>query len=124
MYSAVLEADESNKESDKLKHWKEEQKVRIAKKDAEEELKKKEWRDSAKKELDDWYKQRAEQLVKVHANHRLVEEQNNAENKTPGREWERVGNMCDFNPKSNKGSKDLSRMRNILINLKQQPLNR
>lgn len=39
-------------------------------KDAEEETKKKEWKESAKKELDDWYKKRAEQLGRTHDNNK------------------------------------------------------
>jgi hypothetical protein len=41
---------------------------------------------------------------------------------TPGTEWERVTKMCDFSGKaSNKNStKDMSRMRQILLQLKQQ----
>ncbi|RXM29210.1 Clathrin light chain A [Acipenser ruthenus] len=41
---------------------------------------------------------------------------------TPGSEWERVARLCDFNPKTNKQSKDVSRMRSVLIALKQAPL--
>lgn len=40
----------------------------------------------------------------------------------PGTEWERIAKLCDFNPKSNKGSKDVSRMRSIILQLKQTPL--
>ncbi|NWQ82715.1 CLCB protein, partial [Columbina picui] len=38
---------------------------------------------------------------------------------TPGSEWEKVAQLCDFNPKSSKQSKDVSRMRSVLISLKQ-----
>jgi hypothetical protein len=40
----------------------------------------------------------------------------------PGTEWERISKLCDFNPKSSKTSKDVSRMRSIILQLKQQPL--
>lgn len=40
----------------------------------------------------------------------------------PGTEWERIAKLCDFNPKTNKASKDVSRMRSIILQLKQQPL--
>ena len=40
----------------------------------------------------------------------------------PGTEWERVARLCDFNPKSSKQAKDVSRMRSVLISLKQSPL--
>ena len=40
----------------------------------------------------------------------------------PGTEWERIAKHCDFNPKASKGSKDVSRMRSIILQLKQNPL--
>jgi Clathrin light chain len=40
----------------------------------------------------------------------------------PGTEWERIAKLCDFNPKSSKTNKDVSRMRSIILQLKQQPL--
>jgi hypothetical protein len=57
--------DKLTQEPEKIKKWRDEQKKRIETKDADEELKKREWKESAKRELDDWYKQRAEQLVKT-----------------------------------------------------------
>ncbi len=39
----------------------------------------------------------------------------------PGHEWERVARICDFNPKSNKNAKDVSRMRSMFLQLKQTP---
>ncbi|XP_039580068.1 clathrin light chain A isoform X1 [Passer montanus] len=47
---------------------------------------------------------------------------NDAEEVFPGTEWERVAQLCDFNPKSSKQAKDVSRMRSVLISLKQAPL--
>ncbi|XP_041432390.1 clathrin light chain A S homeolog isoform X1 [Xenopus laevis] len=44
------------------------------------------------------------------------------EETSPGTEWERVARLCDFNPKSSKQAKDVSRMRSVLITLKQTPL--
>lgn len=58
------------KEPEKIKKWREEQKQRIALKDAEEEKKMKEMREVAKKELEEWYKNRQEQLVKTIADNR------------------------------------------------------
>lgn len=58
--------------------------------------------------------------------HRASEEAFLKESKeeTPGSEWEKVAQLCDFNPKSSKQSKDVSRMRSVLISLKQTPLSR
>lgn len=40
----------------------------------------------------------------------------------PGTEWERIAKLCDFNPKAKPGSKDVSRMRSIILQMKQQPI--
>lgn len=42
----------------------------------------------------------------------------------PGHEWERVARLCDFNPKNSRATKDVSRMRSIFLQLKQNPLKR
>ncbi|XP_040860277.1 clathrin light chain A isoform X12 [Ochotona curzoniae] len=47
---------------------------------------------------------------------------NDIDESSPGTEWERVARLCDFNPKSSKQAKDVSRMRSVLISLKQTPL--
>lgn len=39
-----------------------------------------------------------------------------------GQEWEKICRLCDFNPKHSKNTKDVSRMRSILLQLKQTPL--
>ena len=39
----------------------------------------------------------------------------------PGSEWERVNKLVDFNTKANKNTKDMSRMRSIMLQLKQNP---
>lgn len=40
----------------------------------------------------------------------------------PGTEWDRISKLCDFNPKSSRASKDVTRMRSIILQLKQTPL--
>lgn len=40
----------------------------------------------------------------------------------PGTEWERIAKLCDFNPKVGRTNKDVSRMRSIILQLKQTPL--
>lgn len=64
-YSAISQVDRLQQEPEKIKKWREEQRERIEKKDREEELKKNEWKEIAKKELEDWYKNRNEQLEKT-----------------------------------------------------------
>jgi len=42
----------------------------------------------------------------------------------PGQEWERwerIAKLCDFTPKASRNSKDVSRMRSIILQLKQNP---
>jgi len=39
----------------------------------------------------------------------------------PGQEWERIAKLCDFNPKASRNNKDVSRMRSIILQLKQSP---
>ena len=69
-YSAISSVDKHFQEPEKIKKWREEQRLRITTKDAEEEKKKAEWREQAKRELEDWYKNRQEQLVKTLANNK------------------------------------------------------
>ncbi|KAM5302044.1 uncharacterized protein AAES06_002719 [Glossophaga mutica] len=47
-----------------------------------------------------------------------------SEEDSPGTEWEKVAQLCDFNPKSSKQCKDVSRLRSVLMSLKQTPLSR
>ncbi|XP_071455253.1 clathrin light chain isoform X3 [Hetaerina americana] len=114
-------------EPEKIKKWREEQKERLELKDANEEKKREEWREVAKKELEDWYRHHEETISKTKAANR--ESAKNAEKQfvaetdamEPGTEWERIAKLCDFNPKSSKSSKDVSRMRSIILQLKQSP---
>ncbi|CAF0785084.1 unnamed protein product [Brachionus calyciflorus] len=123
LYSAISSVDKLTNEPETMKIWREEQKKRLETKDAEEELKRKEWKETARKELDDWYKNRKEQLEKKHADNKAAEAELAAPRDTePGKEWEKVGKLTDFNPKANKNVRDVSRMRSILLQLKQQPL--
>lgn len=110
-------------EPEKIKKWREEQKQRLEEKDAEEEKKKEEWKEAAKKELEEWYKHHAEAISKTKATNRNAEKQfvAEADEIEPGTEWERIAKLCDFNPKSSRTSKDVSRMRSIILQLKQNP---
>ncbi|XP_058066776.1 clathrin light chain isoform X4 [Anopheles bellator] len=115
-------------EPEKIRKWREDQKTRLEEKDREEERKKDELREQARKELEDWYKHHEEAISKTKAANR--ESAKNAEKQfvaetdeiEPGTEWERIAKLCDFNPKTNKSSKDISRMRSIILQLKQNPI--
>lgn len=128
VYSSIGHADVLTKEPEQITRWREEQRTRLSTKDAEEDAKKKEMMETAKKELDDWYKNREEQLAKTIANNKIndkatVDELAALREKAESEaEWDRMSKLCDFNPKANKNSKDVSRMRSILLQLKQTPL--
>ncbi|RXN18533.1 clathrin light chain A-like isoform X2 [Labeo rohita] len=83
-----------------------------------------EWKEKAKLELEEWHTRQNEQLEKTKVNNRAAEEAmvSELDENSPGTEWERVARLCDFNPKSSKQAKDVSRMRSVLISLKQAPL--
>merc|ERR1711860_253562 len=123
-YEAISAQDTMRAEPEKIKLWREEQKARLEKKDSEEEAKKQELRDIAKKELDDWYKHHNEQMQKTKENNRASDEAfvSERDEKVSGQAWEKVTRLCEFNPKNSKTSKDVSRFRGILLQLKQTPL--
>jgi len=106
--------------------WREEQLKKIAEKDKNEEAKLEEWRNTAKRELEEWYARQAEQVEKHKKNNRVAEAEfvKERDETTPGNEWERISRLCDFNPKNNKNTKDVSKLRSLLLQLKQNPLSR
>jgi hypothetical protein len=117
-------------EPEKIRKWREEFSTRIEKKDSEEEIKRKEMREQAKKELDDFYKQRIEQLERTkgqnRTNNRTFEDDlfNNGNKSTTSNgkvnDWDKITSLCEFNPKNNRSQKDLTRYRGVLLQLKQQ----
>lgn len=125
-YAAIQLADRERTEPDKIRAWREQQQQRLTEKDAAEERHIKEWQQAARKELDDWYKHRDEQLGKTRESNRAAERVFLAEmeDKQPGGEFERVCRVCDFNPKNSKNTRDVSRMRGLLLQLKQTGLQR
>ncbi|KAF7283282.1 hypothetical protein GWI33_001051 [Rhynchophorus ferrugineus] len=111
-------------EPEKIRIWREEQAKRLEEKDKEEEQKKLELRENAKRELEEWYKNHAEAIAKTKAANRNAEKQFVAEDDEiePGTEWERIAKLCDFSAKTKPGSKDVSRMRSIILQMKQNPV--
>ncbi|XP_076437526.1 clathrin light chain B-like isoform X2 [Babylonia areolata] len=124
MYTAISQQDTVRAEPEKIRIWREEQTKRLEQKDEAEEKMKEEWRQKAKKELDDWYKHHLEQLEKTKENNRAAEEAfiKDRDEKVPGQAWEKITRLCEFNPKNSKNTKDVGRMRSILLQLKQTPL--
>ncbi|XP_074504362.1 clathrin light chain B isoform X1 [Sebastes fasciatus] len=141
-YAAIAQVDIQRQEPESLRKWREEQKTRLEALDSASKAAEEEWREKAKKELEDWHVHQNEQMEKNKVNNRIADKafykQPNSDvigfvaseeafvaetnGDTPGSEWERVGRLCDFNPKTNKQAKDVSRMRSVLISLKQTPL--
>ncbi|XP_073676392.1 clathrin light chain B isoform X2 [Garra rufa] len=123
-YSAIAQADVQRQEPESLRKWREEQKARLEELDAASKAAEAVWRDKARKELEDWHVHQNEQMEKNKANNRASEEAflKECDDDSPGTEWEKVARLCDFNPKTSRQTKDVSRMRSVLISLKQTPL--
>ncbi|XP_020860113.1 clathrin light chain A [Petaurus breviceps papuanus] len=123
-YAAISQVDRLQSEPESIRKWREEQMKRLEVLDANSQKQEAEWKEKAIKELEEWYARQDEQLQKTKVNNRAAEEAfvNDVEETSPGTEWERVARLCDFNPKSSKQAKDVSRMRSVLISLKQAPL--
>ncbi|XP_044517578.1 clathrin light chain B isoform X2 [Gracilinanus agilis] len=125
-YAAVAQADRLSQEPESIRKWREEQKKRLQELDAASKVTEQEWREKAKKDLEEWNVRQNEQMEKNKVSNRASEEAFLKESKeeVPGTEWEKVAQLCDFNPKSSRQCKDVSRMRSVLISLKQTPLSR
>ncbi|CAF1179959.1 unnamed protein product [Rotaria sp. Silwood1] len=126
-YQTLSDFSEQLNEPEKIRKWREEFLARINKKDTEEEIKRQEMREQAKKELDDFYKQRTEQLERTKGQNRshnrtLEDDIFNNRNTTNGKvnDWDKITSLCEFNPKNNRSQKDLTRYRSVLLQLKQQ----
>uniref|UniRef100_A0A7N6ACT9 Clathrin light chain n=1 Tax=Anabas testudineus TaxID=64144 RepID=A0A7N6ACT9_ANATE len=123
-YAAISNADRLQAEPESLRKWREEQSERLEVLDANSRKQEAEWKEKAKVELEEWHARQNEQLEKTKTSNRAAEEAmiSDLDENNPGTEWERVARLCDFNPKSSKQAKDVSRMRSVLISLKQSPL--
>jgi len=115
--------EEPKEEPEKIRKWREDQNRLLEEKDRDESKRKEELKQTAKHELEEWYARYAEQLEKSKLNNRNAEKEWVAERDTEvaGQEWEKIARMCDFNPKSTRNTKDTTRMRSILLQLKQSP---
>ncbi|XP_066472108.1 clathrin light chain B isoform X1 [Tiliqua scincoides] len=143
-YAAIARADRLTQEPESIRKWREEQKKRLQELDAASKVLEQEWREKAKKDLEEWNLRQNEQMERNRANNRIADKAfyqqpdadvigyvaseeaflKESKEESPGTEWEKVAQLCDFNPKSSKQSKDVSRMRSVLISLKQTPLAR
>jgi len=123
---SVSKQTEPREDPEVIKLWKENQIKMLQEKDEDEEKAKEALKKQAKTELEDWYKQHSEQLSKLQAANRAAsisyeqELETTTEKLTPGTEWERVAKLCDFNPKTARNTKDVGRMRSVILQLKQE----
>jgi len=110
-------------EPETIRLWREQQSKLLEEKDAKEAEMMTKMKNEAEQELKDWYKRYQDNLDKTKKTNREDEKEFVAEvnDITPGTEWDRVTKLCDFGGKNaNKNSsKDMSRMKSILLQLKQ-----
>ncbi|XP_048190286.1 clathrin light chain B [Perognathus longimembris pacificus] len=143
-YAAIAQVDRLTQEPESIRKWREEQKKRLQELDAASKVTEQEWREKAKKDLEEWNQRQSEQVEKNKINNRIADKAfyqqpdadiigyvaseeafvKESKEETPGTEWEKVAQLCDFNPKSSKQCKDVSRLRSVLMSLKQTPLSR
>merc|ERR1711997_524667 len=118
-------------EPEKMKQWRIEQTKRLDEKDAKEAEMMATLKAEAQQELNEWYKRYDDKLAKTKEDNRQNELEfiNGVNDIKPGTEWERVNKLCDFRHVSGKslersisvsGKSDTSRMKSILLQLKQQ----
>ncbi|XP_072439816.1 clathrin light chain B-like isoform X2 [Chiloscyllium punctatum] len=134
--SVISQADRLHQEPDSIRKWREEQIKHLAELDAHSREAELEWREKAKKDLEDWYIQQAEHLEEMKTNNstnikqhcynlqQSAEDPDVSEGQevVVGSEWEHVLHLCDLSSKTSKVSKDVSRMRSVLMSLSQVPL--
>ncbi|EPB79234.1 hypothetical protein ANCCEY_01657 [Ancylostoma ceylanicum] len=88
--------------------------------DEAEEKKKNELRNNAKKELEDWYKQRDAALKLTKEANRKAEEEHLAafgREQGEGAQWDEIARLCEAKAQQ-KGGKDVSRLKSLLLHLK------
>ncbi|KHJ40639.1 clathrin light chain [Trichuris suis] len=112
-------------EPETIKAWRQEQETRLRNKDLKEETEKQRMHDQAKLELEEWYRSRADQVEKNKKNNRIMEQEfiEQRDSTEQGKEWEKIAGLCDFNPKTGRNTKDVSRMRTLFLQMKSQPTN-
>eukprot|EP01137_Pigoraptor_chileana_P000475 Opistho-2@36743 len=123
-YSFVSQVDQSMGEPRAIKEWRAQRESQLATKDTQEKSQVDALFSKGKSDLSEWYQRYEEQKGKTRSTNREAERAFVAERDEviPGGEWERIARLVDFNPKGTKNSKDTSRLRSILLQLKQTPL--
>lgn len=122
-YAAIGQVDAEMAEPDSVRKWREDMAARIAEIDARSAEKKQEMLTKAKQDLETFYTNYDSTVAKAKEGNREAESSSQQAREVPtGSEWEQACGMCDFNPKAQVGLRDKSRMRGLLLQLKQTPL--
>eukprot|EP00045_Choanoeca_perplexa_P020346 m.4125 g.4125 ORF g.4125 m.4125 type:complete len:171 (-) comp6723_c0_seq1:2477-2989(-) len=111
----------TEEEHETIRAWKAKQAEALAERDAKAESDNEELKKQAAEELSKWKAEHAKGISDREASNKedeasFIQQRDNA---APGSEWERVAFHVDFNVKSNRNEKDVSRMRSILLQVKQ-----
>lgn len=117
----------AREEPEKIRKWREDMKKYLEEKDAQEEIKKQELRENAQRELAEWYARYNESVAKRRTANRTAAltdwsagRVEVADRTAP--DWENIARLCDFNnTKASRNAKDTSRIRSIVLQLKQSP---
>lgn len=111
-------------EAESITLWKKEFAARVQELDEKEQTQMSDWEEKAKKELDDWRRRRQEALekqrqVNLENEQSFIDERKSRSEQGGGDiDWTKVSNLCDFNMKSNKKSKDTTRMKSMFLQMK------
>lgn len=110
---------------EKIRMWEENQKQMLEKKDRDEQEAIEKLKVDGKQELETWYKNHESSLEKTRAMRANDSEMTESNGTKEGEDWKSIYNLIDFNKTSTtKNGRDTTRMRNIFLQLKQNPLTR
>merc|ERR1712083_275199 len=109
-----------------LREWEQKHEAELEEISVKEQASKQASRKEAEDELKKWYSERAEGIQKKAASNqqeeKTVEESRAAAAKPGANAWERVVDLIDTNARTADESRDTSRMRALLIQLKSNPV--
>nr|XP_020765972.1 clathrin light chain B [Odocoileus virginianus texanus] len=72
-YAAIAQADRLTQEPESIRKWREEQRKRLQELDAASKVMEQEWREKAKKDLEEWNQRQSEQVEKNKINNRIAD---------------------------------------------------
>eukprot|EP00123_Amoebidium_parasiticum_P013689 comp22100_c0_seq1/m.32246 comp22100_c0_seq1/g.32246 ORF comp22100_c0_seq1/g.32246 comp22100_c0_seq1/m.32246 type:complete len:226 (-) comp22100_c0_seq1:87-764(-) len=121
-YAAISSVDTQMGEPEALRVWRDEQAARLAEKDAQSAQGLAALKAKAQDDLATLYRNYDEQKLAQRAANKDAQKDVAPAEVAVAADWETVCSMCDFNPKTAKGQRDTSRLRGILLQLKQSPL--